>query len=293
MTRSAAAPPSQRPAGRFDLVAVDVDGTLLRPDKSLSQVCARAVTAATARDIKVVLASARPPRSLDGIHQTLNLDTPTINYNGSLIRDPLRNATLRHRPLPPAVGRAVVEHARHLEPNVVVSLEILDQWWTDRVDPTLLTETAKTFEPDVIAPLDQLFDQPITKLMLLAAPPKLPPIRHAIEARFADQLTVTCSDDHLIQILAPNVDKGEALAWLAKRLGVNPRRVLAIGDAPNDVPMLQWAGLGLAMASGWPQAIAASDALAPGNDADGLAVAIQQYVLQGDRDTCAPRCLPK
>ena len=264
---------------RFDMVALDVDGTLLRDSKTLSGACANAVRAVVDLGIKVVLASARPPRSLGDLHRALKLNTPTINYNGALIHDPISDQSLRHRPLDAEVARAVVNHARQIDPEIVVSLEVLDRWLTDRVDPSLLTETAKTFEPDVIAPLETLFATPITKLMLLADAGRLARVREAIELRFINQVGLTVSDDHLLQLLAPGIDKGESLAWLAARDGITPGRVLAIGDAPNDAAMLQWAGLGIAVSSGWPEAIAAADVTVPGNDKDGVAVALQQYIL--------------
>ena len=283
-------PPAQaapRPPRGIRLVAVDVDGTLLRSDKQMTRSVGEAIRAATAAGVRVVLASARPPRSLRTIYDALQLDTLQINYNGALIFDRSRNRPLRHVPLDVALARKVIAAGRRVDRRCCVSLEILDRWYTDHYDQTLPTETSISFRPDFVGPLNAFLTVPVTKLMLLAPPDRMERITAAIQRRFAGQVGMTVADRHLLQVMHHTVNKGEALAEIASRYGVDRSEVMAIGDAPNDVEMMRWAGLGVAVANAWDAALDAADAVVPSNDEDGVAHAIDRYIL-ADRSQAVP-----
>ena len=170
--------------------------------------------------------------------------------------------------------------ARRVDPDVVVSIERLDRWLTDRVDPTLLVETARTSEPDFIGSMRVCLRRDVTKLMLLAPPDRLGPIRERVTEKLGPRVAVHVSDRHLIQLVHREVDKASAVRWIAERKGVPPERVMAIGDAPNDAGMLRWAGLGVAVENAWPQTLAAADAVAPSNDAEGVCAALERFILR-------------
>lgn len=265
---------------RFDLIALDLDGTLMRSDKKVAMYDVNAIKRAIKRGVKVVIATARPPRSAREIHEQLGLDTPLINYNGALIHDRANRTHLAHYPLAAETARAMVELARTLDPGVVVTLERLDQCFTDHDDPNLQTETAKRFKPDYIGPLDEPLKEDITKLMFLAPGDRLKPIRAAITEVFTGRAAFAESDEHIMQIVNPTVGKGAALAWVADRLGVPAERCLAIGDAPNDSDMLRWAGKGCAVANAFGDARDAADIiLVEGNDNEAVGHAIEDFVL--------------
>ena len=184
-----------------------------------------------------------------------------------------------HQPLSIALAKRIVKFARKLDPDVVVSVEVLDKWYTDHVDDTLPTETSKRFDPDFVGPLDAFLTVPVTKLMLLAPPQKMRRIHEAVRKKFAKQIAILISDDYLIQLVHKQVDKASALKLVAERYHVEPQNVMAIGDAPNDLGMIQWAGLGVAMANGWDRLKQAAKVVAPANDEDGVAHVIKQYIL--------------
>lgn len=271
------APPTTRT--KFDLLAVDLDGTLLRSDKQVSTSSLTAVRAAIEQGTRVVIASARPPRSSRAIYEQLGLDTLQINYNGALIFDPPARRVFRHEPIPGPVARAVVELGRSMHAELVVSLEVLDRWITDRVDPAYLTATAQMFGPDGVCPLDPHLDNPVTKLMLHGPPPVLEPIGQAIVDWFGDRVSVHVSDRDLLQVVRKGVDKSYALETICGHYGIEAERVVAIGDAPNDIGMLNWAGLAIAVGNAWDITRAAADVTVPANDEDGVAHAIERHVL--------------
>jgi len=262
------------------LLAIDLDGTLLRSDKRLSVRNVKAIKAAVDAGVHVVIATARPPRSVREIHQTLGLDTITINYNGALIHEPATGDHLFHQPLPPGLSRKVVEMARKLDPDIELSFEVLDQWYTDRYDRPQKLETAKRFRPDFVGDLESFVDTAPTKLMLLAPPERLGGVHQKLKRKFSKKVSIVVSDTHLLQVVHPEVDKGHALKAVADQLGIDRQHVMAIGDAPNDLGMIEWAGTGCAVASGWASVRTAADHIVGSNDEDGVAGAIEQFILR-------------
>lgn len=273
-------PPIDRPPGGVGLLAIDLDGTLLRTDKRLSRRVAASVAQATRQGVHVVIASARPPRSVRAIYDKLKLTTYQVNYNGALIHDPPKRRNLFHQPLDTELARRIARLARRVDPDCLVSIEILDKWYTDRVDELLETETSRTMNPDFIGPLDAFFTVPVTKLMLLAPPDRLGRVTEQVKRKFGREVAILFSDDHLIQIVHHRVDKGVAVKWVADAYNIPAQRVVAIGDAPNDTGMLRWAGLGIAVDNAWPAVRRAADVVVPSNDADGVVHAIERYVLE-------------
>ena len=277
MTSSRIDPPTS--TDPIKLVAIDLDGTLLRSNKRLSTANARTIAQVTNRGVHVVLASARPPRSVRDIYHRLALDTLQVNYNGALVHDMPRGKHVFHQPMSVALAKKIVKYARRMDPDVVISIEVLDKWYTDHVDDKLPTETSKHFSPDFVGPLSAFLTVPVTKLMLLAPPEKLRPIHEAVRTKFAKQIAILISDNYLIQLVHKQVDKANALQLVAEQYGVPREQVMAIGDAPNDLGMVRWAGLGVAMDNGWDRLKQAADAIAPANDDDGVAAVLKKYLL--------------
>lgn len=267
------------PAPTIRLVAVDLDGTLLNDSKQVSQRTAAAFKGLPARDVKVVIASARPPRSVRHIYKLLNLDTWQINYNGALIWDEPSQTPVFHRPLGKGVARRVIDDARFLFEGVQVTCEILDKWYTDRFDPANTTETGRLFKPDVIAPLNTFCDGQVTKLLFLSDPKTVSTLEYALAQAHQDDISVIRTDDNLVQVMDRRVSKAVALQVVAKHYGVRMRNVMAIGDAPNDVGMLQVAGVAVAMDNAHKLVKKVAHWVAPSNNDHGVHAALAKYGL--------------
>lgn len=267
---------------KIRLVAVDLDGTLLNSAKQITDTTAAILRAAReSGGVHVVLASARPPRSVVPFYSLLDLDTPMINYNGALVYEPTTRRALLHRPVPADVARGVAELARGVLPDVLVSAEVLDRWYTDRLDPAYQTETAKLHVPDVVAPLDEWLTGEVTKLLLLGPPDPLRQVRAAVRKQFARRVRIVQTEDHLLQIMNAGVSKAHALRVVAAEMGVLQGQVMAIGDNANDLGMLRWASIGVAMANAPPEVRAAADVVTDHHDADGAAKAVKDIILSG------------
>lgn len=264
------------------LVAIDLDGTLLNDGKEVAGQTARSLARAVERGVRVVIASARPPRSVRAIYHSLGLDTWQITYNGALIWDEPARVAVAHTPLGGSLVRTVIDSARQRFPEVLITCEILDRWHTDREDQTYTTETGRLFPPDVIAPLDEFCNQPVTKLMFLGPPAMMALLTTALAVTFAGQITIVRTDADLIQVTHPTANKGAALVKVAAHYGVRLANTMAIGDAANDIDMLRLAGVGVAVGNATPAVKAVADWVAPSNNDQGVCAALRKFGVIDD-----------
>ena len=150
--REAAAPvapmPRRMPQAPIRLLAVDIDGTLLGSDSRLAPGVIQACRSAARAGCVVVLATARPPRGTRKIVHALNLASPTINFHGGVIWNHADYRAQFHEPLQSELVLRIIERARETSPNVQVGIEVLDQWYTDRIDPRFEREVGPIAEPD-------------------------------------------------------------------------------------------------------------------------------------------------
>ena len=265
---------------KIRLVAIDLDGTLLNSAKEITATTATIIRAAReVAGVRVVLATARPPRTVLPFYSLLGLDTPMINYNGALVHEPSTGRIILHRPMEAKVARTIASMAREMFPRVLVSAGVLDKWYTDRVEDTWCSEPAGQVRPDMVAPMSKWLNRPITRLLLLGKRKWLTDIHQAVETRMPGQTVMAQSEDFMLQIMHPSVGKGAALRTVAAEMGLQAAQVMAIGDNANDAGMLQWAGIGVAMGNASAHARRVADYVTDDHDADGAAKAIAKLIV--------------
>ena len=265
------------PVEPIEMIAVDLDGTLLRSDGSLGVKTVKAIEEATRQGIRVVVASARAPRNTQQVYHHLGLDTWQINHNGALVYDQPNRQTIEHHPIDGHVARQVVELARRAFRQVPIGVEVVDTLYTDEVDPG--QDRAHAGITDGSKSLDQLLDEPITKIFMTGPPGRLGEIQSAIQQRLHDRVDFATSHLRLLQVICAGVDKARGLETTAAHYGVDRARVMAIGDAPNDLGMMKWAGMSIAVKNAWNDVRKAAHFVVQSNDEDGVAEAITRYAL--------------
>lgn len=266
-------------ADPIELVALDLDGTLLAPDHSVGLRSAEAIAEAVDRGIKVVLCTARPPRSSNRIHHALGLDTLQINHNGALIVDPVRDRVVFHKPLEPAFARTITQLVRGIAPKLPIGVDVVDRVFIDSPERKVGEHPEVGVSGDTRAHLDDAFTQPITKIFLIGEPDVLGGMQAELQKRFGNAVAFASSHMRLLQIMHGDADKAAALQKVADHYDIDRKRVMAVGDAPNDLSMIHWAGLGIAMQNGYESVRRAASFTVPSNADDGVADAIRKYVL--------------
>lgn len=269
-------------AAGIRLVATDLDGTLLLPDGSVSGRTVAALAEAREAGLTVVFVTGRPPRWMPDVVAATGHAGIGVCANGAIVIDLDRHEVLETHALDPDVVDEVVDVLRAEVPGVGFAAE-----WVAADGSTSFGHEhlyrPRWAPPEPVERVDDVrgFARRHAVVKLLArVTAGSPAAAHDVDALLEVTLghvshlvtaTHSASDDVLIELSALGVSKGAALEHQAARLGVPPAAVAAVGDMPNDVPMLTWAGVGLAVADAHPAARAAADAVLPGPGDDGVA----------------------
>lgn len=268
------------PRATYRLLALDLDGTVIGKDLRVTDPVGQAVAAARARGVYVTLATGRVFRTALPFAQHLGLRDPLICYQGALIRHPLTHEVLFHAPMPGSLAAEAIGLLHAAGTCVIACIDerlgivqggsefagFARRWGTP--DPT------HVFVASNLAEIARA--TPPTKLMFFGDPPLVERELAHLTAHFGTGLSVVRSDATLGELTAPGLSKGLALATLARHLDVPREHVMAIGDQDNDLPMLQWAGLGLAMGNAPRSVQGMADAVIPSVEEDGVAWAIRE-----------------
>ena len=252
----------------FRLAAVDLDGTLLGPDKKISPMNVTAVHRLQDSGVKVIIASGRRHQNSLRFHQELGLKGPIIACQGGLTRNGETGEILDARFLPEQVADQLVSEGDALGLDVIYyHLEHLyvgasHSRWLD------LYKARVGERPDLLPDLHLLAGQRALKVVWYAEPSKLAMLRTEMATRYQGQADVLSTEMENLEFMPVGVNKATALAKIAGELGIQPEAVLAFGDGENDVAMLKWAGLGIAMSHGNVAAKAAAGLIAPDGPAE-------------------------
>ena len=268
------------PLESIGLIAIDLDGTLLRSDDTLGTETGAAIAEALAQGVKVVICTARPPRGTKAIYDSLGLDTLVINHNGAVIQDPIEGKVWFHEPMKGSLAKQVVQLARNVDSDLAVGVEVYDTFHIDRKSKRLAEEVSLGAGDEQPNAFDTLFEQPITKIALVGKSGSLGGVQMALMRVGSGRVGIAYSNMRLLQVMHHGVDKASGLKRVANYYGIPPERVMAIGDAPNDIPMINWAGLGVVVENCWDEARRHAQMIVPSNDNDGVATAIRRYALQ-------------
>jgi Cof subfamily protein (haloacid dehalogenase superfamily) len=257
------------------LAAIDLDGTLLRSDGTISQRSRDAIRAVRDAGIVVVIVTARGPASVTDLAKDAGIGGSAICSNGGLIVDLATGAILRERLLETETAVRLVHALRERLPGIVFAVEHeafahepgFAAWgW----EPPAGTRVANALE---------LLEDPTTKLILRHADHEVEVIAAVARDVAGDALTVVQSGGEAVEVTAVGVNKAAGLAEVAAEHGIDQADVIAFGDYPNDVPMLAWAGHGVAVANAHAEVLAVADEVTASNDDDGVAIVLERLAV--------------
>lgn len=260
------------------LVATDLDGTLLHTDGTVTDRTREVIDALDARGITVVFVTGRPIRWMEDLWHHVGDHGLAICSNGGIVYDVPGRSVLEARPIRRAVGLEVARLIREAVPGTTFALERATGFGKE---PTFLPREDDEDRPDLsVGPLEEIFDASVVKLLALHLEMPAEEFWAEVEKAVGHAVTTTWSSvGALVEMSAAGVTKATTLEKLCAELGVVPDEVVAFGDMPNDVAMLQWAGTSYAMGNAHPTAVAAADHTAPRNDEDGVATVLERLFL--------------
>lgn len=264
------------------LIAIDIDGTLLNEKNELAPATISAVQAAMAQGVKVVLCSGRPLPGVTPYLKKLGIsgdDQYAITYNGSVAQT-VAGKQLIHHSLTYDDFIDLEAQARKMKAHF--QIETPDYIYTANQNIGRFT----VYESNLInmpiryrAVNDFPRDLTISKAMYVDEPAIIERVKAELPASFKERFYVVQSEPVFVEVMNRQASKGKTLSELAQRLDLTAADIMAIGDQGNDLTMITYAGLGIAMGNAIAEIKAAATATTLTNAQDGVAAAIHRYVL--------------
>ncbi|MEW6063678.1 MAG: Cof-type HAD-IIB family hydrolase [Bacillota bacterium] len=263
---------------KYRMLAIDLDDTLLNSQLKISARNKEYIRRAREAGVHVTLATGRMYCSALRYARELELNLPLITYQGALVKEACSGEILIHRPVPLDLARQVIERVKTLGYHINVYVD--DNLYVEKV-----TSEAETYQrisgitAHPVGDLLKFLDRPPTKVLIVGGVGALDDLGREIRQQFGTTLHITKSKPHFLEISHPEATKGHALDTLARRWGLTADQVIAIGDAPNDLEMIEYAGLGVVVGNAHGDVKDKADYVTHTNDRDGVAEVIAKFIL--------------
>lgn len=278
----------EEPEGdNYDMLVLDVDGTLVGSDKQISENTRRAIIEAQKRGKTVAIASGR---SIAGIRKTaanISLEQYggyVIAYNGTTVVNCKTGECIYNQMVPQEMVKPVYEAAKKAGVGIVV----YNDNTKEMVSGNGLNEYIKADAMACDVTINEAHDFvkainfPFNKFLLSGAPAYMAEVEKVMDKEFGDRMNVFRSDPFYVELLPRYVDKGVAVEKLVKHLEIPREKVICIGDSYNDMPMLRFAGMGVAMGNAQKEVKEMADYVTASNDEDGIVNVIDKFMTPKD-----------
>lgn len=260
------------------LIAVDLDGTLLNSNHEISDYNYSVIKEAERRGIAVVISTGRLYSSLYKYKEKLNLKTPVICYNGAKVVDGRDDSTIFERTIDEDVVKKVIKIAR--EKDVHLNLFQDEKWYVECRRDEVETYRNSSGLSYHLADFDKMEKLNVTKLMFVGENGILKEIEKIVKTELGNFVYTAFSKPYFFEILDCKVSKGEALKKIAEQYEIRREEIMAFGDGYNDIEMLQYAGLGVAMGNAPEEMKEMFENIAETCDNDGVGKFIENYIFK-------------
>ncbi|OBU11620.1 sugar-phosphatase [Morganella psychrotolerans] len=264
------------------LIAIDLDGTLLNSYHQITPAVSAEVSRAKEKGLHIILTSGRPFNGILPYLTELGLNKENcycISNNGAVIHeaqtgDPVMETLMDFEDYRyfESLAREINVHFHVLSSNEMYTANRDISYYT--LMDAYLTQTQLNYRPSAEMDSDMMF----SKFMMIDNPVRLNEAAGFIPQVSFDNYNILRTAPHFVEISAKNATKGNAVALITEKLGLTPDKVMCIGDQNNDISMLEYAGVGVAMGNAADHIKQKAGFVATTNDDDGVAVAIQKFV---------------
>jgi Cof subfamily protein (haloacid dehalogenase superfamily) len=264
------------------LIACDVDGTLFDEDETITPRTRNAVRAAVAGGARFVVATGRPPRWIRPVVDALGFAPLAVCANGAVIYDPATDRVVAARTMAVDLLGELAEIATRVIPGAGLAVERIGDRAHDTATPQFVSspgyEHAWLNPDNTEVSKEDLLSAPAVKLLIRKTGALSADMAAELAKHVGLQGDITYSTNNgLVEIVPLGISKATGVEEVAKPLGIVSDEVVAFGDMPNDVPMLLWAGRGVAMGNAHPDVLAVADEVTAPNSDDGVGRLLERW----------------
>lgn len=268
---------------KYKALALDLDGTLMDSNKELSDVNKKAVWEAIDVGTAVILASGRPMFGVLPVARMLELEKRggyVLAYNGGNILDCKTGKLVYERYVPKQCIEDICIAAR--ECDVAPLTYYKDKVISERADDEYVIKEAFCNSASImqVDNIPEFVDYPVSKVLVVGEHKKLLPVKEKLENKYSDILELFFSEDYFLEVVPKNVGKDASLAELLSQLGIKREELIACGDGLNDISMIKYAGLGIAMKNAYDEVKNNADMVTDfNNDENAVADVINRFII--------------
>jgi 5-amino-6-(5-phospho-D-ribitylamino)uracil phosphatase len=262
------------------LIAIDLDGTLLTDDKIISERNKQAIHKAREMGHVVCIATGRPYRASQMYYQELNLNTPIVNFNGAFTHNPLHKGFgYYHSPLELNIAKTIIETCEAFQvKNIMV--EIIDDFYLRYYDEVLIDTFTMGESPVKFGNLHHILAEHPTSILIHPQDNHVKELRELLRTAHAEVIDqrVWGAPWNVIEIVKAGLNKAVGLEKIAKYYSIPKERIIAFGDEDNDLEMIEYAGIGVAMENAIPELKNIANKITVTNENDGIATFLEDYL---------------
>jgi 5-amino-6-(5-phospho-D-ribitylamino)uracil phosphatase len=262
------------------LIAIDLDGTLLTDDKIISKRNKEAIQKAREMGHVVCIATGRPYRASQMYYQELNLNTPIVNFNGAFTHNPLHKGFgYYHSPLELNTAKTIIETCEAFQvKNIMV--EIIDDFYLRYYDEVLIDTFTMGESPVKFGNLHHILADHPTSILIHPQDDHVSQLRELLKTAHAEVIDqrVWGAPWNVIEIVKAGLNKAVGLEKIAKYYSIPKERIIAFGDEDNDLEMIEYAGIGVAMENAIPELKNIANKITLTNEKDGIATFLEDYL---------------
>jgi Cof subfamily protein (haloacid dehalogenase superfamily) len=264
----------------YKMICLDIDGTLLNSKHQISETVKETIKLVVSRNhIPIILVSARMPKGITFLQKELGITAPMICYSGALILDETGTPLGAER-----INIAYLEEIHEITSqwNLHMSLYKDDQWYVESMDAWAKQESKITNIKPTVTSVVTLFEQwkkdgsGPNKILCMAKPKQMLRLKSELQI---EALNIYPSKPTYLEIMPKQASKTSAIQVLQRKFGINQSEIIAMGDNYNDIDMLAYAGLGIAMGNAPDEVKKQAKEVTLTNDEDGVAAALLKYVV--------------
>lgn len=263
----------------YKLMAVDIDGTLLNDRGELTENTKKAIRQGVEKGLIFTIATGRPIQGVEGLNKALDLDLPFIIYNGAMVVLGRSRKVLYEQKLSEKDAGDIIKLGEKYGTTIMV-------WKNNGLYVPKLNERVEKYksisgvEPVLAENTRQLAEKGVTKILWSDEVEKIEQYNREVGKHLSDNVNFHPSRPYFLEFVDINASKAIAMERLGEYYGIDRSEMIAVGDGYNDLSMIEYAGLGVAMANSPDYVKEKADYITLSNEEDGVAHVINKFILK-------------